>query len=151
MMGVYVPVNTDQRGAIGYIIQEDGCWGWTGSPNGNGYGHARVDGKTYVAHRYVYQSTVGPIPEGLQLDHLCRNRMCVNPSHLEPVTHRENVLRGQGHAAINARKTHCSCGLPLEFRYGQRLCYPCLLAYCKERKRARRRSLGVPEKKKAVA
>lgn len=64
------------------------------------------------AHRVVYEELVGPIPDGLMLDHLCRVRHCVNPEHLEPVTNRENVLRGEGHSAKAARATHCLKGHP---------------------------------------
>lgn len=63
-----------------------------------------------MAHRAVYEHLRGPIPVGLELDHLCRNTRCVNPAHLEPVTHRENALRGVGVSAINAAKTHCKYG-----------------------------------------
>lgn len=62
------------------------------------------------AHRFSYEILVGPIPEGMELDHLCKNRRCVNPAHLEPVTHHENLIRGNGFTGINARKTHCSRG-----------------------------------------
>jgi hypothetical protein len=81
---------------------------------GEKYGYIRVDGKTVKATRYGYAALVGPIPEGLQLDHLCRVRRCVRPDHLELVTSRENSLRGIGPAAINARKTHCSKGHPYD-------------------------------------
>jgi len=98
---------------------ENGCMNWTGGLNGVGYGQfyrGRTDlgdtGKTY-AHRWSYETFVGPIPEGLHLDHLCRNRACVNPDHLEPVTIRENLLRGVGPSATNARKTACPQGHPL--------------------------------------
>lgn len=66
------------------------------------------------AHRLVYELLVGPIPDGLQLDHLCRNRGCVRPDHLEPVTRRTNILRGTGPSAIHARKTQCPHGHPYD-------------------------------------
>lgn len=74
---------------------ESGCWLWTGTIDGNGYGVVTLaGGKHRRAHRVVYELHRGPIPEGLQLDHLCRVRRCVNPEHLEPVTNRENTIRG---------------------------------------------------------
>ena len=65
---------------------------------------------TAYAHRLAYELVKGPISDGLQIDHLCRNRACINPDHLEAVTQRENILRGEGVAALNARKTHCPQG-----------------------------------------
>ncbi len=92
----------------------DECWEWTASVKPNGYGQFSVvrDGKWLksYAHRYSYELIVGPIPEGLQLDHLCRNKACVNPNHLEPVTNRENQIRGNGVGGLNFRKTHCKHG-----------------------------------------
>ena len=70
-----------------------GCWLWTGCTNRGGYGLTKFRGRTTGAHRAVYRLLVGPIPEGLDLDHLCSVRLCVNPAHLEPVTHAENVRR----------------------------------------------------------
>ena len=87
-----------------------GCWLWLGSARGNGYGGGLANGKNYRAHRFAYERCVGLIPNGLTLDHLCRNRICVNPKHLEPVTSRENNLRGIGWAGVNAKKTHCLRG-----------------------------------------
>lgn len=75
-------------------VTDSGCWEWTAARQPSGYGVLRVLGKTVRAHRYVYESTFGPIEEGLELDHLCRNPPCVNPDHLEPVTHEENMRRG---------------------------------------------------------
>lgn len=86
------------------------CWWWTGEQNGKGYGLIRVGRRKLMAHRVVYELREGAIPEGFQLDHLCRNRACVFPGHLEPVIARTNVLRGTGHSAVNARKTHCIHG-----------------------------------------
>lgn len=89
----------------------DGCWNWTGATGPNGYGYfGAPKGSSRLAHRFAYESTNGPVPEGLQLDHLCRNRRCVNPSHLEAVTQRVNTLRSESPTAINARATHCKKG-----------------------------------------
>ena len=88
-----------------------GCWLWAGTlVEPSGYGVFAVKRKSVQAHRVSYEIHVGPIPEGLQLDHLCRVRCCVNPAHLEPVTHRENGLRGVGICAGFARRTHCLNG-----------------------------------------
>lgn len=70
------------------------CWIWTGADNGRGYGKAKVSGRSVYVHRAAYEALVGPIPAGLDLDHLCRNRGCYNPAHLEPVTRAENLRRG---------------------------------------------------------
>lgn len=91
------------------VNKTDTCWLWTASL-AQGYGQAWVGGRRVYAHRYAYESIVGPIQHGLELDHLCRIRHCVNPQHLEPVTRRVNLLRGKTLAAINAGKTHCFRG-----------------------------------------
>ncbi len=107
---------------------ESGCWQWQGSLVAQGYGRFAKE----YAHRYAYKALVGPIPEGLTIDHLCRSRGCVNPAHLEVVTRGENVLRGEGPAAKAARKTHCPKGheyagenLYVNPRTGYRLCQSC--------------------------
>jgi hypothetical protein len=89
---------------------ENGCWEWTGSRASNGYGMVGDSGKLRQVHRVAYEIFVGPIPAGMSIDHLCRNRRCVSAEHLEAVTTRENVLRGVGLSAENARKTHCKRG-----------------------------------------
>lgn len=87
------------------------CILWSGATNGNGYGRVYVGkGKSLMAHRVIHEGVFGKIPEGLVLDHLCRNRSCVNPLHLEIVTNGENVLRGVGIPAQNKRKTTCVKG-----------------------------------------
>ncbi len=88
------------------------CWIWSGLDNGRGYGILCLKGKVFMAHRISYEFHIGKIPKGLQLDHLCRKTKCVNPSHLEPVTCAENVLRGFGPPAMNARKKACKLGHP---------------------------------------
>jgi len=89
----------------------DECWPWIGHRNSQGYGRFyRGEHDTVPAHRLAYELLVGPIADGLVIDHLCRNRACCNPAHMEPVTNGENVRRGIGVTAENARKTHCKHG-----------------------------------------
>lgn len=93
-----------------------GCWLWTASRTPKGYGRVRLSHPRRMmesAHRVVYELLVGPIPDGREIDHLCRVRHCVNPSHLQPVEQRTNLLRGISPCAINGRKTHCIRGHPL--------------------------------------
>lgn len=90
----------------------NGCYSWTGAVSSVGYGVIRNDGgsKLLLVHRVSYELSKGPIKPGLTIDHLCRNRLCANPNHLEAVTNRVNNLRGGSSAARNARKTHCKRG-----------------------------------------
>lgn len=94
------------------------CWVWIASRNENGYGYfgpgMHHSPRLVRVHRYAYELLVGPIPEGLTIDHLCRNRPCVNPAHMETVTNKENILRGLSTGAHNARKTHCPQGHPYD-------------------------------------
>lgn len=104
----------DKNGPVPEYAPELGpCWIWTGACSASGYGHLGAgghDGKTILAHVVVYEQCVGPIPDGLELDHLCRVRRCCRPDHVEPVSHQINVLRGASVAAVHAQKTHCANG-----------------------------------------
>lgn len=131
----------DQRGP-------DECWDWQAALNHHGYGVYRFGGRNHLAHRMAYELIVGPIPPGKQLDHVrargCHGRACCNPAHLEPITHRENQLRGDGPGGLNARKTHCAHGHPFtpENTYidpstGGRRCRTCARLW--KRRDARRR------------
>ena len=117
--GRFLPIPAEDR--FWLMVNKDGpvptdrpdlgpCWIWRGSPNFGGYGFF----EDRMAHRWAYEHFVGPIPTDLTLDHLCRNRPCVNTSHLEPVTLRENILRGNGSSAHHARQTHCIHGHPFD-------------------------------------
>ncbi|MEO7118432.1 MAG: HNH endonuclease signature motif containing protein, partial [Candidatus Limnocylindrales bacterium] len=98
------------------------CLVWTGSL-ANGYGRFWLKGRLVPAHRLAWEMANGPIPSGMQLDHLCRMRSCVRPDHLEPVTQRENLRRGVGWAGVNAQKTACPVGHP--YANGTRRCATC--------------------------
>lgn len=91
-----------------------GCWLWTGAMNNAGYAQVHFRGKTCLAHRLIYELLVGPIPQGLDLDHVkdrgCKHRHCINPEHLEPVTRQVNLLRGDTVNARHVAKTHCPKG-----------------------------------------
>jgi hypothetical protein len=117
--------------------QED-CWPWTGAKDRDGYGKVGTEGRIVLAHRFSYEKLVGPIPHGLELDHLCRNPSCVNPRHLEPVTHKTNMSRG-----MHATKTRCKNGHTFNsantYRHeGQRHCRRCnAQSAARSRERAR--------------
>lgn len=89
------------------VDAEGDCWLWSGNISPDGYGYLSINGHNKGAHVYAWSLLVGEIPPGYHLDHLCRNTVCVNPDHLEPVTRKVNILRGVGPTAKNARKTHC--------------------------------------------
>jgi hypothetical protein len=121
------------------------CWLWIGGAsksNGGYYGRFKLprQRKDISAHRWAWEEVNGPLTEGKTLDHLCRNTLCVNPDHLEPVTMRENILRGTNTAANHARKTHCVNGHPFSgenlfiTKNGQRMCRTCRRQWERERK-----------------
>lgn len=119
-------LSADERYRLGFVeCKESGCWVWQRDVSGYGYASFWADGKKIAVHRWAHQRFVGPIPDGYQVDHLCKNTRCVNPDHLEAVTQRENTLRNGGPTALAARKTHCYHGheLPAEHwhREGNRM------------------------------
>jgi hypothetical protein len=88
-----------------------GCWVWRGGTAGNGhYGRIQRGPVRYRTHRVTYEYLIGPVPDGLELDHLCKVRLCCNPYHLDVVTHRENILRSDSPAGVHAAQTHCVKG-----------------------------------------
>lgn len=108
-MGRRIPV-IERLDRLSIPVTESGCRLWLGHCTPEGYGSMKIDGTCRSAHRVAYELYKGPIRPGLTLDHLCRVRACVNPDHLEPVSLKENILRGDGLGAINAVKTHCKRG-----------------------------------------
>lgn len=92
------------------VDKTDTCWLWTGAKTGDGYGEIKVSGRMVPAHRLSWTMAGGTLIEGMTLDHLCRTRACVNPAHLDQVTNKVNILRGNGAPALNARRTHCKRG-----------------------------------------
>ena len=126
-------------------VSLDGCWNWTGkNVNHGGYGRTMLRGKKVLAHRISYFLAHDCLPLNGELDHLCRNRLCVNPKHLELVSRRMNLLRGNSPVGISSRKTNCNNGHPLIQRPGspQRHCQICVTTQQRER-RARLRELGI--------
>jgi len=101
------------------------CWDWTAATRGGGYGTLKVKGRMEMAHRHIYEMMVGPIPDDMVLDHLCRRKICVNPAHLQPATIGENTRRGMAPTAIANREDRCFNGHVLSetrFHGGCRIC-----------------------------
>ncbi len=137
--------NTIERILRVHVIKTDSCWIWTGKKD-YGYGRVGLNGMHHRAHRLIYEALKGPIPDGMVPDHLCRNRACVNPDHLEIVSVRENVLRGISPVAENAQKTHCKNGHQLigdnlyEYSYGGRPWRGCKICRAKASKRQKEKA-----------
>ena len=130
------------------VNKTENCWIWTASTNGQGYGCFRIDGKTRRAHGIAWALANGPVSVGLELDHLCRNPSCVRPSHLEPVTHKVNMLRGKNVATENIKKKVSKCGEPFDHinKYGHRACHNCLRI--KDRRRYKLNSEKILERQR---
>lgn len=96
-----------------YAVDVNGCWVWQRPLNWAGYGQMAFDGQRHTAHRAAYLLLVGPVPDGMDLDHLCRNRACVNPDHMEPVTRSENLRRGES-GGWRRQLTACPKGHPYD-------------------------------------
>lgn len=115
------------------------CWLWSRSTTPKGYGEFHADGKVRRAHRWAYEHYIGAIPEGMVVDHLCCNTLCVNPEHLEVVTQRENIIRGNAPAAKQFRQTECIHGHPFDEQNtyinpeGRRQCKSCRRAIDRRR------------------
>lgn len=137
-------IRARERFVAKFAVDPNGCWNWTAYLNRGGYGNFGYHRVMQLAHRVAYEWAVGPIPEGLHVDHTCRNRACVNPDHLEAVTQDENNRRA---AAIKRSRTHCSEGheyTPENTRMvrGARKCVTCTRAYGREWMARKRREIS---------
>lgn len=135
----------EEKFAASHEVAASGCWLWTGRLNKDGYGALAAAGQRWPAHVWSYIRFAGPVPDGLEIDHVCHSRdktcpgnecihrRCVNPDHLEAVTHRENVRRGVGPAAAKAAQVTCirNHPLPEPDKNGRRRCLACNRAYKK--------------------
>ncbi|HKY57632.1 MAG TPA: HNH endonuclease signature motif containing protein [Aeromicrobium sp.] len=145
---------TDERLRMHMVVTPGGCWRWTASIGNTGYGRIMLDRKLKYAHRVSYETFVGPIPAGREIDHLCRVRACINPLHLEAVTPQVNVRRGESTGARALRRSLCLYGHPYSeygtIVAGRRVCTACRDAYSYLYKQVpyaeamRRKKAGIP-------
>jgi len=127
----------EQRFDAKWAPRPDGCREWSASRTPSGYGKFFIEGRLVPAHQYAYERAYGPVPQGLVIDHLCRNRFCVNPDHLEAVPQRVNLARGMSPPAIANRRGTCGKGHPYTVRGGRNFCSICTRE--NERRRGARR------------
>lgn len=125
---------------LSHVVYEGECWVMNVSLTSNGYAQVMFNKKSALAHRASYEIHIGPIPDGAVIDHLCRNRACVNPSHLEPVTTFENNARGEGVTRLNLAKMRCPRGHPYDAENtyehkGKRYCRECVRSRSRDRQR----------------
>ncbi len=139
--GQFAGVGTIEERVWAKVSLGDGCWEWQGAKH-QGYGVVAVSRiRKRRVHRLIYEMVYGPIPTGLQIDHLCRNRSYVRPDHLQVVTSKENTLRGHGPSALNASKSRCHVGHPFDRlhtyidKFGKKHCRAC----AKNRRQVKRR------------
>lgn len=124
----------------GPIWNGTSCWLWQGATAKDGYGRFWLRGHLVLSHRLAYELLVGPIPEGLTIDHLCRTRSCGNPLHLEPVTNKENIMRGEGVGVKASHAIHCPKGHPYDLfntffcADGSRQCRECQRIFSRQRR-----------------
>lgn len=131
-------INTVEVVMEKYVPSDDpvGCWVWAGTKEKDGYGVVQVQGRQWRAHRFIYEALVGKVADGLQLDHLCRNRLCVNPAHLEPVTCEENIGRSARATSVFCGNGHLLVGDNLRINKSGKYWVRCCVECAKLRQRA---------------